>query len=359
MEPVIKMAENRQQCRQNGDKQDPDNNYGDESGRKKTEGQTYGILRGNSRKKRKDYKEDQNINRRQETIQRENQSELEQEFWKTIELLISKDRKCTEKDVFDDVQDWVDNVVSKRSPAVENESLLTGSSKKSNRSSSDYDSDYTKKMKHFLKNLSAAKFDCKFSHPYVRSRLEKLMGTNVIFLTDRVYMQQLQERILEDYANEMNKRIAVREANETERVKCLVLSGIIPFDEAPPEMIDHPVRLIEMYCRKIIAERRAKMKLPKELVPKRTYPDDTPDPGSGLTIEDGHLFRSGTDELCHSPQCLLDVTNEEDVNRGYMFTEEEYAKFNLESPLIQKLRESQTVEEMYALADQILELNRE
>lgn len=30
-------------------------------------------------------------------------------------------------------------------------------------------------------------------------------------------------------------------------------------DEAPPEMAKHPVMLIEKYCNKVIAERRAKV----------------------------------------------------------------------------------------------------
>ncbi|KAJ8964627.1 hypothetical protein NQ314_004733 [Rhamnusium bicolor] len=52
-----------------------------------------------------------------------------------------------------------------------------------------------------------------FSHPAIRSRLEKLMGSNLVSLTDRVYMQRLQERILEDYAEAMDKRIKVREVS--------------------------------------------------------------------------------------------------------------------------------------------------
>jgi len=37
------------------------------------------------------------------------------------------------------------------------------------------------------------------------------MGTNYVRLTDRDYMQKLQERILEDYEDQMNKRIRMRE----------------------------------------------------------------------------------------------------------------------------------------------------
>jgi hypothetical protein len=56
-------------------------------------------------------------------------------------------------------------------------------------------------------------FSFSFSHPHVTSRLEKLMGSNLVCLTDRDYMQKLQERILEDYAESMDKRIKVREVS--------------------------------------------------------------------------------------------------------------------------------------------------
>lgn len=46
-----------------------------------------------------------------------------------------------------------------------------------------------------------------------------------------------------------------------ERVKNLVLIGKIPINHAPPEMAQHPVMLIENHCNKLIAERRAKVKM--------------------------------------------------------------------------------------------------
>lgn len=48
---------------------------------------------------------------------------------------------------------------------------------------------------------------------------------------------------------------------EVERVKTLVLHGKIPLDQAPPEMANHPIMVIERYCQKLIAERRAKVKI--------------------------------------------------------------------------------------------------
>lgn len=47
---------------------------------------------------------------------------------------------------------------------------------------------------------------------------------------------------------------------EREREKILVLTGKIPMEDAPPEMSGHPVLLINAYCDKLIAERRAKVR---------------------------------------------------------------------------------------------------
>lgn len=41
--------------------------------------------------------------------------------------------------------------------------------------------------------------------------MERLMGSNEVSLTDRNYMQKLQHRISEDYADSMEKMIKVRE----------------------------------------------------------------------------------------------------------------------------------------------------
>lgn len=50
-----------------------------------------------------------------------------------------------------------------------------------------------------------------FNNPRIRSRLEKLMGSNVVRITDRKYMIKLQERIKEDHLENQKKRIQERE----------------------------------------------------------------------------------------------------------------------------------------------------
>ena len=44
-----------------------------------------------------------------------------------------------------------------------------------------------------------------------------------------------------------------------ERVKNLVLSGRIPLRDAPESIADHPIMMIERHCKKLIAQRRAKV----------------------------------------------------------------------------------------------------
>ncbi|ERL93542.1 uncharacterized protein LOC109537474 isoform X1 [Dendroctonus ponderosae] len=193
-----------------------------------------------------------------------------------------------------------------------------------------------------------------FNIPQVRTRIEKLMGINYVSLTDRNYMQKLQERILEDYEEQMQKRIKVRQEEEMERVKNLVLAGKIPLDQAPPEMAQHPIMLIENYCNQKIAERRAKIKIYRVKIPTYLYWDDTPDPPSGLSIESGHVFRQQGEKLCHPVELHLGASQDEDIENGYLMGSEQYDNIKYESSLVKRLMACETVEEMYALADDII-----
>jgi hypothetical protein len=191
-----------------------------------------------------------------------------------------------------------------------------------------------------------------FSHPHIRTKLEKLMGSNIVYLTDRQYMVKLQERILQDYANAMDSRIFDRQLEEQERVKNLVLSGKIPLEQAPPEMANHPVMLIDQTCKKILAERRAKTM--KVYIPRYLYCDDTPDPPSGLSIELGHVLRKDNNCLCVPPDIFLAQEESECIADGYMMPDKEYEKYKYESYSIKELEACQTVDQMYALANDIV-----
>ncbi|XP_062534982.1 calponin homology domain-containing protein DDB_G0272472 isoform X1 [Armigeres subalbatus] len=73
--------------------------------------------------------------------------------------------------------------------------------------------------------------------PRVTAQLEKLMGTNVVRLTDRKYMQELQRRIQQDYNVTLEKRISEREYDELERQKYLILNGQYSWHNCPHRLI--------------------------------------------------------------------------------------------------------------------------
>lgn len=70
------------------------------------------------------------------------------------------------------------------------------------------------KSKLFDVTLLYPVFGYSFNLPRVSAQLERLMGTNVVHLTDREYMTELRRRINEDFNEMLNKRIENREVCE-------------------------------------------------------------------------------------------------------------------------------------------------
>ncbi|XP_041779000.1 trichohyalin isoform X1 [Anopheles merus] len=97
--------------------------------------------------------------------------------------------------------------------------------------------------------------------PRVTAQLEKLMGTNVVRLTDRKYMQELQRRIQEDYNVTLEKRISEREAKEIERERNLILSGA---GDSIPEEMTSSVFLVNQKTNVNILNKREKLKTIRE-----------------------------------------------------------------------------------------------
>lgn len=80
--------------------------------------------------------------------------------------------------------------------------------------------------------------------------------------------------------------------------------------------------------------------MPKVCIPMYMYEDDTPDPPYGLSIEDGHVLRNEDERTCTPPEVHLAITEEEEIENGYMFLPEDYErKQKYESPLIKELSE--------------------
>ncbi|CAH1989797.1 unnamed protein product [Acanthoscelides obtectus] len=134
------------------------------------------------------------------------------------------------------------------------------------------------------------------------------MGNNVFSLTDREYMQKLQEKLLEDYADSMNERIKNRE-----------------------------------------------IKLHKSHRPTYPQPDEAPDPGSDLTMEKEHELSPAHVKLCLSYEKFLgSMESEESEQNEFIMDPEQLEVIHYEDPLLKQLRNCETVEELYEVADQII-----
>ncbi|XP_055545061.1 trichohyalin isoform X1 [Wyeomyia smithii] len=97
--------------------------------------------------------------------------------------------------------------------------------------------------------------------PRVTAQLEKLMGTNVVRLTDRKYMQDLQRRIQEDYNVTLEKRIQEREAKELDRERNLILSGA---GDSIPDELNSAVFNVNKKTNQEICSKREKLKTIRE-----------------------------------------------------------------------------------------------
>ncbi|CAG5056601.1 unnamed protein product [Parnassius apollo] len=248
-------------------------------------------------------------------MQRTSSSASESSFWTTIELLADRGRR---------------------------------------RSAGDFDDSITP-IEIPPRNASALSF----AHPHVRARLEKHMGSNLVRLTDKTYMTDLEERIRSVNEENLNKRISMRVLDEMERLKRLILVGKTPLKECPPELLHHPVFVFWRMVNKEVArasKQRAeayyrKLKASQKLV--QTMEEEA----------EHEEIDEESEQL--TPQQLLDKCREEleerkisDIGRGVRFTEEQFAQLKYETNDIKTLKNLTTVEELYALADKIIGTKR-
>ncbi|XP_043661061.1 probable DNA double-strand break repair Rad50 ATPase isoform X2 [Drosophila teissieri] len=101
-----------------------------------------------------------------------------------------------------------------------------------------------------------------FNLPRISARLERLMGTNVVKLTDRSYMKELRQRIDEDYRKQLLSRIRARELKEVERERMLIIEG--KSDVIPDELADDPIFMVNKDANMEIQKERSKLKTARE-----------------------------------------------------------------------------------------------
>ncbi|XP_063358956.1 uncharacterized protein LOC134648365 [Cydia amplana] len=199
-----------------------------------------------------------------------------------------------------------------------------------------------------------------FAHPHVRARLEKHMGSNLVRLTDKAYMTELEDRIRAVNEENLNKRISSRVLDEMERLKRLILVGKTPLKECPPELYHHPVFVFWRMVNKEVqraSKKRAnafywKLKMAQKAI--QTADDDVE------TVEE-----ETESEQQLTPQQLLDRVKQElelqkaaDIEKGVRFTDDQFALIKYETQDVKTLKTLTTVEELYALADKIIGTKR-
>ncbi|XP_075166639.1 uncharacterized protein LOC142238798 [Haematobia irritans] len=96
-----------------------------------------------------------------------------------------------------------------------------------------------------------------FNMPRISAALERLMGTNIVRLTDRNYIKQLHARIEDDYRQNLLKRIKARELKEIERERNLIVQG--KTKEIPNELADDPCFVVSQKADMEIAKSRANL----------------------------------------------------------------------------------------------------
>ncbi|XP_012274927.1 uncharacterized protein LOC105696782 [Orussus abietinus] len=204
------------------------------------------------------------------------------------------------------------------------------------------------------------------SYPAVRARLEMLMGSNVVRLTDRKYMLHLMARIRQDYERQQQIRVEERKKCELMRTKKMILNRLIPVQEAPPEIKKYPLFQLYLYCDAIIEERRRKRQPKKTKITKSLYnllyPEEKDEEGEEEDKDEEIYMRkvyvNGEPQLIPmSPQEVADLKKTQetkDIDDGYTLSPEEYDRLRYETDSVKELRECHTVEDMYVKAHEIV-----
>uniref|UniRef100_A0A1B6DSZ3 Uncharacterized protein n=3 Tax=Clastoptera arizonana TaxID=38151 RepID=A0A1B6DSZ3_9HEMI len=188
-----------------------------------------------------------------------------------------------------------------------------------------------------------------FANSRVRSRVEKLIGSNIVRATDYVYMQELQKRLREDHEETVDKGIHNIELQEVEREKRLILDGKMSLEDAPAELSRHPVFRVTQQVRKILDERKYKAESSKI---KRKIKDFDYD-----LLEDLDTRMDSKSEINVPPGMDKNLSNLQEIYydlEDQVITEADYNRIKYEDPLVKQLKSLETVDEMYALADTIV-----
>ncbi|XP_014238733.1 uncharacterized protein LOC106660315 [Trichogramma pretiosum] len=282
-------------------------------------------------------------------------------FWATVELLVALESvaQASSRHPFDDeVDDWLDSVSKSQQQITSRELELQQQGPPSAKLQASKDDDVASVDYRNTLNLS-------FSYCPVKSRLEGLMNSSVVRLTDRKYMLKLMSRIRQDYESKQEARIEERKYAELMRTKKLILYRFIPVQEAPPEICEYPLFKLYLYCEDVIAQ-RLKKRLPKKAkIPKSLYKLLYPEKPTEVADEVDEevpmkeILVNGEPTMVPMKPDEIEAMRKEqelakEIEEGYMFTKEEYDSLHYETDAVKKLREAKTINEMYDRANNIV-----
>lgn len=205
------------------------------------------------------------------------------------------------------------------------------------------------------------------THPVVKSRLEMLMGSNIVRLTDRKYMLKLMSKIQQDYEAQQQIRIKERMKEELSRTKMMILNKLMPIQDAPEDIRKHSLFQLYVQCESIIQntskkETRKLTRLRKSLY-RMLYPNAKNSEKDELDKEENVHFKKN---LNGAETEMVPLTDEEifahlreeeeknDMERGYILNQEDYDRLHYETEDVKSLRNAKSVEEMYAKAHAIV-----
>ncbi|XP_065357807.1 cytadherence high molecular weight protein 2 [Calliphora vicina] len=174
-----------------------------------------------------------------------------------------------------------------------------------------------------------------FNLPRISAALERLMGTNVVRLTDRNYMKELRERIEDDYRANLQKRIKARELKEVERERILIIEG--KTNVIPAELADDPIFVVDKKADLEILKSRAKLKTNREKNSDRLKLQGVKWERERLQHEEEEAQRINVLRQRYKEQKALEEQyKEEDANKGMDFLRIENEEWR---PCEQELKE--------------------
>ncbi|VDI76932.1 Hypothetical predicted protein [Mytilus galloprovincialis] len=233
-------------------------------------------------------------------------------------------------------------------------------------------------------------FDSTLSTAKVRSRLQHLMGTDVIRINDKRYIDKMYEKLEIEQEAEVCKKEQALEDAEDERLRSLQLSGVLPKPKQTPLQVkqkrDHMKLSQHKKNKNKSAEERNEesvILIEEETTDQRdvttqvekieqSNKDDRikqKDTKKGQCLTKDHKGESkNTDQPSHTSETIS--SKETEINREVKFNNGTYTKqenqnrtaertptgkfAQKETPFVKELRGTQTVGELYDMAEKLM-----